>query len=959
MPVTVTAGEVATADFVLEISAVALDEVVATITGEVRRRELSADIGRIDAAVVAENTRQNDVTKILSGQTTGVQVRSNSGTVGAASDVRIRGTGSVSLSKQPLYVIDGAIVDADNQLFDQFPDDNSPWLGGQQTSRVNDLNPDEIEKIEVIKGPAASALWGARGNAGVIVITTKKGSSETRWNARADLGSNTQTTGVQDDWPVTFFDPVAFGFAVEDPALLYTQNLLREDDPFSSGLYQNYNGNVAGGAGVWNYFGSVQYLNQKGTLPNNAQERFNFRANFGVDPSSKLNISFSNGYTSSNTLMPRNDNDVFGYLGVALVGSPRFHPLEGVQDPITGETVDTCPWNIEIAKDSGVPTSDLSPCPVNSYFANRSFDIVETVQTERKIERYTGSGNVTWNPLQQWTNRFTLGYDMVNDRNQQTFPVDPENAAVIGTRALGFLTKPFTSSRNLTMQGTTTYDLLISQELDFEFTGGVQWFRRTEEANLVTGQTFPATGPAVNNAVITTASDSFDEQKSIGFFVQGQFGISNRLFLNGALRWDNNSASGENLGVQTYPKAGFSWVALEGGDTFNSLRVRGSWGKSGTLPGTNDAFALVQTQQVAFEGTDQLGISPLRPGNPFLQPEEGEEFEAGIDLAMLRDRIGFLVTYYNQKTRNSVVTRDLAPSSGFPNEQFTNIGRIDNRGWEFELDALAIASENFNWDWRFVVSNNYNKIAELVDPIIFGLGGGSQRHQMGLPFGAYVSQSVALDEDGAAAVLTCDETPGTWGPDDTPGEFADFCDPLDDSRYGGQPTGQWFGSAQTTINLFKYVQLYALMDFNTGFEHLNYNGRFLCSFQGGACADIYETNAGTFENRTSDNRTDEALIKEFAAVRSIENPWVENGDWAKLRTVQLRFDMPPSVLRFLKVNGLQFQFIGENLVTWSGYGTFSGLDPEISRPTLGGGSRSEFLGLPPTRRFIGTINIFF
>lgn len=955
--VTVTAGEVAAVDFVLEISAVALDQIVATITGERRRRELTADIGRVDAAVVADNTRQSDIVNILKGQTTGVQVRNNSGTVGGNSDVRIRGTGSISLNKQPLYVIDGAIIDQNNLLFFRFG--GAVSVGGQSATRLSDLNPDEIEKIDVIKGPAASALWGARGNAGVVVITTKKGSAGTRWNVRADVGTNIQTTGLRDDWPTTYWDPASLGLANPDPNVLHSQNLLRDEDPFRDGLYQNYNGNVSGGAGIWNYFGSAQYLNQKGTLPNNAQERFNFRANFNVDPSDKLNMAFSNGYTSSNLTLPNNDLNNFGYLGVALVGFPWVTPMSGVTDPVTGETVDTCPIALELSRLTGAPTGAFaSSCPENSFFAGRSFDKIESIETLQKIERYIGSGNVTWNPIQQWTNRFTIGYDMINDRNAQTFPVDPDGP--FGTLSLGNIAKVFESSRNLTLQGTTTYDLFLTEDLDFEFTGGVQWFRQTREATLVTGQTFPATGPAVNNSVITTASDFFDEQKSIGFFVQGQFGISDRLFVNGAVRWDNNSAQGENLGVQTYPKVGLAWVAVEGGDVINSLRLRGSWGRSGTLPGTNDALALLATQQVAFRGTDQLGISPLRPGNPELSPELGEEWEAGFDLSMLGDRIGLIVTYYDAKTENSVVTRDLAPSAGFPDPQFTNIGQIDNRGWEFELNALALDMDNFSWDWGFIVTNNRNEISELLAPILFGIG--PQLHQVGLPFASYVDQKFVLDDDGSTRLLTCADTPGTWGPDDTPGAAEDFCDPLNSARYGGQPTPEWFGSVQTTINLFKYVQLYALLNYGANFELLNFTDAFNCGFLqpgpgGGICEDLFETNSGEFQNSFSNDLTDEAIIKQATAEAFSNYAWFDEADFLKLTTVQLRFDMPPSVLRFLKVSGLQLQFIGENLATWSSYG---GLNPEANMgQTPGGGAREEFLTLPPIRRFIGTINLFF
>ncbi|MEJ2337117.1 MAG: hypothetical protein P8Y26_15995 [Gemmatimonadales bacterium] len=217
-----------------------------------------------------------------------------------------------------------------------------------------------------------------------------------------------------------------------------------------------------------------------------------------------------------------------------------------------------------------------------------------------------------------------------------------------------------------------------------------------------------------------------------------------------------------------------------------------------------------------------------------------------------------------------------------------------------------------------------------------------------------------MDTDGPR-VLTCDETPNRWGPDDEPGDWEDFCDPIDNARYGGQPTPQWYGSAQTTINLFKYVQLYALFNFNSGFQLFDGTSEFLCGFLGGGpgggtCSDIIESTSGGFATSDSGELTDEAQIKAFAAGIQSADPWYDTGNFAKLATVQLRFDMPPSVLRFLKMSGMSIQFIGENLASWSGYG---GLDPEINNSGQTQASRAEFLTLPPTRRFIGTINLFF
>jgi len=941
-PVTVTAGEVATVDMALEVSAVALDEVVATITGERRRRELSTDISTIDAVVVAENTRTNRLDQILKGQASGVSVRRASGTVGTGSLVKIRGTGSISLSNTPLYVVDGAIIAADAQGFDPF---FGSGVGGQEPTRLQELNPDEIESIEIIKGPAASALWGARGNAGVIVITTKKGSADqTRWNVRADLGVNQERTDV---YPDVVFQPSVFGLASDT---IYVTNFFTDGTlPLRDGLYQNYLGNVAGGSGIMSYFGSVGYTNEKGTLPNNQLEKFNFRANFDVAPSNKLDISFSNGYASTDAAIPDNDNNGNGYLGNAILSRPR-NLQQTLTDPITGEVRETCPVAVELARDTGLPSENFDDSCGAVLFAYGGpvpdFGPVAAQNNQQKIERYTGSGNVTWTPARQWTNRFTLGYDMFSNRTQFLVPVDAD--LPLGSSSNGLIIKDNYTSRNLTMMGTTTWSQDISQSLGLEVLGGVQWFRQTEEATEVVGQVFPGPRPAVNNSVIQLADDAFFETKSLGFFAQGVFDWKDRLFVNGGIRWDNNSASGENLGIQSYPKFGASFVALEGAGFINTLRLRGAWGRSGKLPGANDAKGLLTTNQVAFAGGDELGLSPLRPGNPQLSPETGEEWEAGVDLAMWEDRLGLTLTYYDQKTKNTVVTKNLAPSSGFPDAQFTNIGQIDNQGVEVALDVLAVNADKFSWDWRFILSNNSNLISELVDPIVVGYG---RSHQQGLPFNSWVAEQIVIGEDGEARVLTCDETPGTWSPADAQagnaGAKTDFCDPGDDSRFLGETNARYEGSVQTTINLFRYVQLYALLDFQSGLEQASRTEDFQVGFSGNSITSTADPVTGEL--------SDEAKIKNFATFFS-EEPFIYSGDWGKLRTVQVRFDLPESWTRALSMRGISLQLIGENLVTWTSY---PGADPESRNAGQSETNTYDFLTLAPPRRFIGTINISF
>jgi hypothetical protein len=275
---------------------------------------------------------------------------------------------------------------------------------------------------------------------------------------------------------------------------------------------------------------------------------------------------------------------------------------------------------------------------------------------------------------------------------------------------------------------------------------------------------------------------------------------------------------------------------------------------------------------------------------------------------------------------------------------FTNIGQIDNKGFEVDIGVLALDKENFNWDWHFLVSHNSNVISELVDPIFVGFTG---RNQRGLPFASQYSETVVIGADGLPRILPCSETPGSWGPDDPSGDFEDFCDPLDDHRYQGKTNPSYEGSVQTTLRLFKYVQLYALLDFQDGLVQANNTEEFQVAFTEN-CECMFETNP--------DGTLTDAALKKRAFAFIAEDPFIYDADWAKLRVVQLRFDLPPSWLRALSMKNLSIQFLAENLVTWTSY---PGFDPETSWRGQNETGREDFLTLPLSRRYIASININF
>ncbi|MFQ5688684.1 MAG: SusC/RagA family TonB-linked outer membrane protein [Gemmatimonadota bacterium] len=932
--VTVRAGQSTSANFTLAVTAIALDEVIATIAGGERRREIGYATSSIDANQEVAKAKPNQVLDLIKGRATGVVVRQSSGSVGTGSDIRIRGSGSISLSNTPLFVVDGAIINADQNT--------GPGVGGQDASRLNDLDPSEIESIEIVKGPAASTLWGSASTSGVVRITTKKGrKGATRYTFRAEAGGNYEQ-GT--DWPDSFFNPQAF-FGPSAKDTIYKMNLLKQFDPFRNGLSQTYAASVRGGLEDVTYFLSTQYKDEEGTLPNNRFERFNLRGNLSITPNDKVNISVSNGFISNFLRLPDNDNNGFGYIGVALVGFPWNLPIQRSDPNTGGPLIDTCPINFEVSRLFGLPLAAVSGgCPDNAFFGGRTFDDVRTLVNRQDIERYTGSATIEYRPFDFLTNTMTVGYDQFSDRTRGVVPVNPD--APFGIFSQGDINKFDNTSRNLTMTWTSSLDHELTSNINSDLTAGIQYFKSTDEIVTAAGQVFPASSPTVGNSVTNQGGDAFNELRRLGFFFQEQLSWKDRLFLMPAIRFDDNSAFGASLGLQTYPRFSGSWVLSDEPGFpgfFDSFKLRGSWGKSGRQPGTNDALALLSTTSVTFQDADVLGFSPNRPGNDQLKPETGQEFEVGFDAGFLDGAITLEATYFNQKTSNAIVSKQLAPSLGFPGNRFTNIGEIKNSGVEIGIDWGALDRENVRWDWRLNVSTTDNEVTKLDQPIVFGFGS-SQRHQEGLPFGSYFERRVIIDPaTGDARVQTCAETPN-----DT------TCDPDTNQRFGGAPNPDYEGSISTTLTLFNKITLFSLVDFQGGQQLFNSTEEFRCGFLGGG------TNGGIcpaiFETGPDGQLTDEAKIKAEAARIGSEAPWFEDASFAKLRTVSARFDLPRSFARRFGARSASISVVGENLATFTRY---RGLDPEINEAGQTNAFRADFLTLPPQRRALATVSVTF
>ena len=904
--VRVVAGQSVTADFALPVAAIGVDELVVTATGDQRRRELANAVGQVDPTVVDE-APITEFSDLLTGRVAGVQVLPSGGTTGAAGRVRIRGSSSVSLANEPLIYVDGARVASDAADFFQ------DLTGGQAPGRLNDINPEDIESIEIVRGPSAATLYGTEAANGVIRITTKRGrSGETRWRFWAEGG----VLNDDNDYPANFqgldadgnpCDLVSVAAGSCEQATIETLNLLRDSEttPFDTGVRQQYGGNVSGGGGGLTYFLSGEWEKEDGVLPQNDLERVNLRANVGATPLDNLSVNVSTGYVSSDTRLPQNDNNILGF---------HLNGLFGGTDP-------------------------------DSWFAFTPEELAD-ILVEQDVERFTGSVTSTWDPL-SWLNvRGSAGMDVSNREDANFFPTGAIQAFGLGT-GLRIADRFQSFNYTVDLAGNASFDL--NDWLGSETSVGLQYFQEKVEGTSTQGEDLPAGSNSVATAAVTEATEETVEARTLGLFVQQQFDINDRIFLTGAVRGDDNSAFGEDFDIVVYPKVGVSWVISE--EPFfpetgwvNSLRLRGAWGESGNQPGVTDAVRFLRgVAATSPDGVDAIGVT-FTPtpggaasgqgglGNPNLKPERSSEIELGVDADFFDRRLGVEVTVYDKDTEDALVFRNLAPSLGVVTGRFENIGDTENRGIEAAISAIPIQGD-VTWELSISGSLNDNELKTLgegVEPFSFGF---EQRHAPGFPLGAYWERPIlGFDDADGNGILDASEV--------TVGDTLVFVDDVIPTREA---------SLRSSVRILDRVKISGLLDYRGGHSLHNNTSEFRCRLG----------NARERHDPTTPLETQAACIAD--AFGGTEFGYIENAEFAKLREVSVTLYAPQRWARTFGASDLSLTLSGRNLITWTDY---SGVDPEVN--TFGaqgvdtaGFGQSDFGTQAPVRYFTARLNLTF
>jgi TonB-linked SusC/RagA family outer membrane protein len=932
-PTAVTAGQTSTLNFALQASAVSLDAVVVTATGEeqrARERGNSVSIINVDSLNLAPIPNLSD---LLSSRMPGIVVQSAGGTTGTTSRIRIRGSNSVSLSNDPLIVIDGIRVE-------NSPGSSSIGVGGQEPSRFNDINPEDIEKIETLKGPAAAAMYGTAAANGVIQITTKKGiPGRARWNAFAEGGEIREIT----NFPANFIrfglttnraNPAQNGLATvctvenERRALcapdangLRSFNPLEDPTatPFRDGWRTTYGVNVAGGTSQTTYYLATDFEREQGVYDANALRRINLRSNVRSQVRDNVDITASIGYLDSELTLPQNDNNLFGFISGGLLG-------EAEDDP-NGRGFA-----------AGFPPSLWT----------------EAVNTQQDISRFTGSLNVNWKITSWLTGVAVAGLDLANRNDHET--VSPNIIFSFGLEE-GERTNNRHAFTTYTGNGGLTAEFAATPDIQLTSSVGLQYTEETTRSTEAFGAILlPGTGSLEGTSARFAVDEDNVENITVGLYGQQQFAWKDRLFVTGAVRADDNSAFGQDFGLVYYPSASLSYVISEEEyfpptTWLSSLRLRAAYGESGQRPAFRDAVTFFNPVAVTVGGASIAAISVGGTGNPILEPERSSEFETGFEMGLLEGRVGVDFTWYTRTTKNALVARRLAPSLGVSTTRFENIGEVRNNGWEVQLNSRVLQRPDVAWDLSIAASGNDNELVELgegIDPIIFGLGGDSQRHQEGYPLGAYFQQPIVsaqdLNGDGVISRAGCPGTP-VVGAGGVPISPQPACEVVlgDTAVFLGRPFPKREVTFSSTISLFRFVQLNALLDHRSGYQQFNSTESFRCASTFQNCRAAFDPSAPL-----------SAQGRSAAAARGTDAGYIEDADFWKLREVSVTFTAPAEWARRMGTQQVRLTLAGRNLKTWTDY---SGFDPEVNQFGFDNFATADFLTQPNVRTFTARLQL--
>ncbi len=892
--VRVAEGEQANISVTMREDALNMEEVVVTgIASSMSKEVAGVSPSRVAVSDLTNTNSYQTVTQLLTGKAAGVNVSASSGNVGSGYRFNVRSGGGLKGDEQPVIYIDGVRVD--NSEFVGF------GVGGQGMGVLNTLNPEEIENIEFLKGPAAASSFGTSGSNGVVLVTTKRG------KLKSGSGS-----GISLDYKfIGGANKQNFKYSTSDFVSAASANRI-----FRTGDLQQHTVSATGGNERLKYYTMLDSRNEDGIMRNNFLDRKNLRANIDAFPSEKLALHVSSSYALSNVARPNNDNNILGYLGNTLLRATSYLFTDSIA--------------------------------------------VENIKDETRTNRFIGSLGADYTPFKGFTGKFTVGIDDDSRRQDQTYPLNYRYGVAqldAGTRRIF---NRHVANYTYTMSGQYEYSLLSSKIKGTAIVGAQLLNRRTENSFI---DKFTFNTELITNigagASLAQTDEQFENRREAGIFTEHSFNYLDQYYLTFGLRRDYASVVGQKAPSINYPKTSLAVRLDRYGflpNFFSLLKARVAYGESGILPDLLDGIPLLWRAETGGIG---VGATVATIGNDAIQPERGKEIELGFD-AELFQNYGIEFTYYSQKFDDSIINFRNSPSTGkIATALPFNVGKIEGSGVEALVRANPFNSKNFGLDMTLIGNYQKNEVLDLggAQPIFDGfdinvIKEGLRKHE----FYSRVVTNATYDAAGyySSAALTADRVAlGNPVPSHT-GSFTVNLRLL--KNFNVYALADW----QTGLSLFNFTEVFSRRfgndpEFNKLATELGLAGSTtraagVASFSA-AVAGVTPLTPGSAEYQ--------AAAEKFARLdHRVNANFVEDADFLKLRELSVSYnfvDLLPKFFAGSYVNNVVLGFSARNIWTTTKY---SGADVEVNH----NGSRSltrgnDFLTLQQGKTFNFFVNL--
>ena len=921
-----------------------LDEVV--VTGNplgTTRRQLGSYVSSISSDKLNKASSAN-VLSALQGKTAGAQIIQNNGDPAGGVSVRLRGISSILSSSEPLYIVDGVIVNnATNRVTNtQNTYDGTNFVGTIGQNRLADINPADIDHIEVLNGAAAAAIYGSRANAGVIQIFTKRGVSGA---PTVSFSTGVIVSSLRKKLDVNMA-PTKFGGPADGAGAL-TQDIITnvgtppalptnttavtrydyQDYIFRTGIGTDNNISVSGGNDKTKYYASGSFFFNQGIVQNTDFRRFSFRANIDQTLNKWLSFNIGLNYVNSSSNEKPDGNSFFSPMNsVTIIGN--FHDIE-TRDAL---------GNIKAVGERG----RVNPVSV-----------IEDFKQRQETNRIISNLGVKLKPMKGLTFDYVLGIDNYGQNGTTYMPPFAYNVNTAffgGAAGLDPTLNGYASTGNdyffqINNEINGTYQFNIAPKIASTTQVGYSVQYERNRYALLQGRGLSPFVQTVNGAsTILPAVDDRGEQSISGAYIQQNFKFRNQLFLTAAARLDGSSVFGEDERNQVYVKANASYILSETEfwknsiDWMNFFKVRVAYGESGNLTGIGAYSRFNSYSSNSFLSRTSLTSSSVL-ANEGVKPERQKELEIGTDMSLLRDRVAITFNWYRKRVEDLLINRVIAPTNGF-SSLLDNFGSLENKGIELVLRGTPIRKKDLSWDVTLIFNRNRNKILEVGPSLtlISTTTGAPVSLLEGYPVGVFYGTFFAVDGNGNLVKNTAGIPQIEKGVQNTPLSYTTQRDangiPSGTTlrRVIGDPNPDWTGTLTNEFS-FKKFSLSVQLDAVQGVDVFN--------------AD-FRTRQGVGNGTVAEQEHRGQIPRGYIlGVYQIEQWRVDDGSFVKLREVALSYRI--GNVKFFK--DLTLTLSGRNLISWDDY---KGYDPEVNsagQSTLLRGIDFGSVPIPATYRF--------